>query len=522
MDCSTEILAPAFKECDLATSLLDSIPGRNCHRPSLLTRYSYEALKDVHLRRANNKPNACLAPKKHFCCFVYTNPECMTRNTFFNMLSKYKPVHAPGQLFNNAQGVVPGSTPNWRVSVIDYTRDFKFAIAFENQSVAHYVSEKMLNALQAGALPIYWGAPNIADYINPKAFINCHDFTSFEEVLAHVKKVDQDEALYRSYMNAPILKQDSSIHKWSDLEQQILDAVEELIDRSPLHLSAHSDSFFQRFASNLPRQLPNSRRHHTKQLSMRYGQSACRIPVYILSTPTRRKRHLLLSQRLTALGVSHKIYMGVDSEHDDMSLYRARVRDSHSLLRTRGYPLTDHEIACYASHYHLWWEIYHRKHAFAIVLEDDAQVDDDFYSVAQLLPHIGWSWDVVRLSMNNLRAAGKTLCHIGGGRYLKRMRRPGSDTVGMVVSAKAVERFIKGDLWYIRQPIDTAFEQWWQLNLRFLCIDKPPVNQLKGEQDPSHVKRKQSRGNLSFTDRMYCGGLAWIRRLRICFWEMTH
>ena len=59
-----------------------------------------------------------------------------------------------------------------------------------------YVSEKISAPLYAGAIPIYWGAPDVKDYINPECFINVNDFDSFEDCIEYVKKVDNDDELY--------------------------------------------------------------------------------------------------------------------------------------------------------------------------------------------------------------------------------------------------------------------------------------------------------------------------------------
>ena len=63
----------------------------------------------------------------------------------------------------------------------------------------------------AGAIPIYWGDRKVTDQINPAAFINCHDFANFDEVVAHVIEVDNDPNLYQSYVNAPLLLPNSPI-----------------------------------------------------------------------------------------------------------------------------------------------------------------------------------------------------------------------------------------------------------------------------------------------------------------------
>ena len=81
-------------------------------------------------------------------------------------------------------------------------KNYKFVIAFENSSSLGYVSEKILLPLSAGSIPIYWGAPDVKDYINPECFINVNDFDSFEDCIEYVKKVDNDDELYQKYINA--------------------------------------------------------------------------------------------------------------------------------------------------------------------------------------------------------------------------------------------------------------------------------------------------------------------------------
>jgi len=81
---------------------------------------------------------------------------------------------------------------------------YKFTIAFENSSYPGYITEKILEALVAGTLPIYWGNPMAARDFNPQCFINCHDFEDFDAVIDHVSNVDRDDDLYHQYMTAPI------------------------------------------------------------------------------------------------------------------------------------------------------------------------------------------------------------------------------------------------------------------------------------------------------------------------------
>ena len=54
---------------------------------------------------------------------------------------------------------------------------YKFALCYENLSgVKGYVTEKIFDAVHAQTAPIYWGATNITDYIDQKAFIDYRQF----------------------------------------------------------------------------------------------------------------------------------------------------------------------------------------------------------------------------------------------------------------------------------------------------------------------------------------------------------
>jgi hypothetical protein len=55
----------------------------------------------------------------------------------------------------------------------------------------------------ARSVPIYKGDPRIARTFNPRSFINLNDFKSDEEAVEFIAAVDQDDALYQTYLDAP-------------------------------------------------------------------------------------------------------------------------------------------------------------------------------------------------------------------------------------------------------------------------------------------------------------------------------
>ena len=51
-------------------------------------------------------------------------------------------------------------------------------------------------------MPVYWGDPTVAAEYKPEAFINANGMTD-AEVLAAVKRVDEDDALWKRMIAAP-------------------------------------------------------------------------------------------------------------------------------------------------------------------------------------------------------------------------------------------------------------------------------------------------------------------------------
>lgn len=138
---------------------------------------------------------ARLAEKTKFCNFVYSNPGCSERNRFFELLSQYKKVDSGGRFCNNVGGPV---VDKWA-----FRKDYKFTIAFENSSRAGYTTEKVVDAMLAHTVPIYWGNPDVGADFNAYHLVNCHDYASFEKVIEAIIELDRDDELYVKKLAEP-------------------------------------------------------------------------------------------------------------------------------------------------------------------------------------------------------------------------------------------------------------------------------------------------------------------------------
>lgn len=187
-----ENVIPDFNVADYAIAFDRLSFGDRYLRWPLLRIYeSYDALR---------QPRLADGGRTGFCACVVSN---MTRReggleAYVDCLSTYKPVSCGGRWRNNVGGRVADKQA--------FLRTHKFSFAFENTAYPGYATEKLGDAFAAGTIPIYWGDPDIATEINPDAFIDCHAFASPEALLARVKQIDGDDALYRSMLTAPVFR----------------------------------------------------------------------------------------------------------------------------------------------------------------------------------------------------------------------------------------------------------------------------------------------------------------------------
>jgi hypothetical protein len=165
-----ENVRPIMSECDWAFGVEhDEYVGHP--RYMRLARWG----DDTYLLKQDKNWSEILRRKTRFCAFIYAT-EVPYREAFFRALSRYKPVDSPGVSMNNMPGIdpVPGQR-DWNVK-IEFLRDYKFVVAFENSSSAGYNTEKLTHAVQADCIPIYWGDPVVGRSFNVRRFINAHDY----------------------------------------------------------------------------------------------------------------------------------------------------------------------------------------------------------------------------------------------------------------------------------------------------------------------------------------------------------
>ena len=139
----------------------------------------------------------------------------------FAIGSKYKKVDSGGRYLNNVGGPVPDK--------LDFIKEYKFTMSFENSSYPGYTTEKIIEPMFVRSIPVYWGNPNIATEFNPGSFINLHDFVTVDEAIQRIIEIDQDDELYNRMISAPCFHDDRvPLYLTNDA---ILERFVEIIDK---------------------------------------------------------------------------------------------------------------------------------------------------------------------------------------------------------------------------------------------------------------------------------------------------
>ena len=201
-----ECVSPNFNISDYALAF-DPIEfgDRYCRLPLIKLLSSYP-----HLQTPRLPSNELLSKKTGFCAYVMSNTKnsAPEREQLVDALNTYKPVAMGGKWRNNVGGPVADK--------IQFQSAYKFVLAIENYSAPGYLTEKFADAAASNAIPIYWGDPSITKYLNPKAFINCHDFNSLEQLVAYIREIDQNDDACRTILSEPWFPNNLEPQEWQD------------------------------------------------------------------------------------------------------------------------------------------------------------------------------------------------------------------------------------------------------------------------------------------------------------------
>lgn len=202
-----ENMEPQMDECDYALSF-----SALCDSPNHLRLPLW-----VYENRGNGyAPNRLVkdpvtdwekvaSEKTKFCNFVYLHP-VRFRDAIFTAVNAYKHVDAAGRCMNNMNGWMVPTVPSRLAGKVEFFKKYKFTLAIENSIWPGYETEKLVDPVYAGSIPIYVGNPMARATFDTASYVDATNFGTLKEMLEFVREVDNNRDLYFSMLSAPFYR----------------------------------------------------------------------------------------------------------------------------------------------------------------------------------------------------------------------------------------------------------------------------------------------------------------------------
>ncbi len=192
-----ENVAPDFNACDYAIGFEWMDYGDRYIRFPLYLFYDRVILDRMLSKHDLPEGWDLSVEKPDFCSFLVSNPCNPFRNEAFQELGRYRRVDSGGKFLNNVGGPVADK--------FAFESRHKFSLCYENGAHPGYTTEKLVEALAARTVPVYWGDPDVGKVFNTAAFIDVSAYDSFADVVRKVEELDRDDEKYMRMLREPAL-----------------------------------------------------------------------------------------------------------------------------------------------------------------------------------------------------------------------------------------------------------------------------------------------------------------------------
>lgn len=176
------------------------------HDPELLNTYPSKAKKYLIGGCWTNESNWKLHDKTKLISMIYSNRQ---------QLAGHKLRHSIANRFNNSGIDYFGhGTSHPLVNKEDGLQDYQFSIIIENSNQLNYFTEKIIDCLTVGTIPIYWGCPNISEFFNINGIIHFKSIDELDGILESLTHELYQSKLQYARENLELAKQYAVTENW--------------------------------------------------------------------------------------------------------------------------------------------------------------------------------------------------------------------------------------------------------------------------------------------------------------------
>jgi hypothetical protein len=127
-----------------------------------------------------------------------THPWFKWRTSYYKEVIKYIHVDSYGKCWHNVDTKENRFADNFIELASKTLESYRMALTFENIIQQDYITEKIWVAYSGGAIPVYFGPPDIYDWVpGNHTFIDPRNFSGPKELAEYMKRVAEDDELYK-------------------------------------------------------------------------------------------------------------------------------------------------------------------------------------------------------------------------------------------------------------------------------------------------------------------------------------
>ncbi|MFC3123082.1 glycosyltransferase family 25 protein [Agaribacter flavus] len=221
------------------------------------------------------------------------------------------------------------------------------------------------------------------------------------------------------------------------------------------------------------------------------------LQIFLINLDASEARLQSSSNQLASMGLGFERISAVNGG----ALSEAELNEYYSCeknLREYYKPLTPGEIGCYLSHRKAWQSIVDRRLPYALILEDDFNIQTDLSVVDHFLS-LDCSFDYIKLSnYQNRERKVKIVKSIGKGCVVRFSKIP-AGTCAQIVSYEGAKKLLESSQSFGR-PVDVDIQYWWERNIEVIGLVPFPfspktdiASDITQVQNRKHVKKRRFR-----------------------------
>jgi len=163
-------------------------------------------------------------PSKTICSVISSVIPESYRYKLLEELNQNGVIIDSGGNYKNTIGyTIPGAY--YDKPIIDFQKQYRIVLALENTILDDYITEKIVNPMRAGSIPVYFGSDKIGDYFNLDRFIKVN-INNIQETINEIQRLLADDLYWLEKVNKPILKKQTK-----DCMNDIIVYMKELLNK---------------------------------------------------------------------------------------------------------------------------------------------------------------------------------------------------------------------------------------------------------------------------------------------------